>query len=140
MIRKHEECNRLLQELISEVTNLKVICETEKMERFVPYWVRVIEVAQGLLASDFDEVAFEDLGQAVCSAFSYHPGEFMDMYIIRADVQESDFENEKFDQLRTRVFETARAIIALARCNEPPVSYGSESSMKSSFAQSKQKA
>ena len=95
---KHDESNRLLQVLKSEVSELKTICETEKMERFVPSWVRVIEVANVLLASDFDEVALEDLGQAVCSAFSYHPGEFMDMYIIRADVQASDLENEKFDK------------------------------------------
>jgi hypothetical protein len=118
MRSKQEESNRLLQVLIAKTSKLKLICETEKMERFVPHRVRVIEVANVLVESDFDEVALEDLGQAVCSAFSYHPGEFMDMYIIRADLQASDLENEKFEKIRTTVFETARAIIALVNRKE----------------------
>lgn len=88
------------------------MCEREVPD-FAGTWHAIASNAQAfarepaLLASRADVAA---LLASIVSLFGYHPGGFMEPYIVRPNFDEQVAENAKFDSLKERVSAVAGAL------------------------------
>lgn len=98
-----EMLKRALKELAETASELGGICERENMG-FVQFWRSVSAEAFAVAATeDIDTAELERLVRDVVSTFSYHPGGFMELYVVREDPRAQAHENLIFERARERV-------------------------------------
>ncbi|HPH65163.1 MAG TPA: hypothetical protein PLF40_05435 [Kofleriaceae bacterium] len=93
---------------------LAALCKRESnMNQFARFWEQVSHVAGNLFTEGAQREELIDLGNKIGAVYNYHPGEFLDMYIIRPNPDEQRAANDAFDKLRDRMLFLAGAIIDL---------------------------
>lgn len=99
---KNSPVERLLRELSDAASTMSTICAREQMEQFAPFWASVAQVASTLAEEPTREYV-QRLVRDIFSMCRYHPGSFMEMYVVRADPDEQLRESETFDALRDKI-------------------------------------
>lgn len=101
---------RALQDLASAASDLAGVCGREGFD--VPsYWRSISSESSAILASgQFDRASLDRIVRDVASAFTYHPGGFMELYVIRKDLDEQARENIAFERIRAAVLAAAGAV------------------------------
>ncbi len=106
--------NGTLQAVISTSAELAALCAREiNMNQFSGFWKQVSAVATNLFTEGARRDELVDLGNKIGAAFNYHPGEFLDMYVIRRNPDEQRAANDDFDKLKERMLSLAGEVIDL---------------------------
>lgn len=106
--------NLKLQAVIATSSELAALCEREtNMNRFARFWKQVSEVATNLFTEGAKRDELIDLGNKIGAVYNYHPGEFLDMYVIRRNPDEQRAANADFDKLKERMLLLAGDLIDL---------------------------
>ena len=104
------EVKRALNELARMASELADICEREDME-LVQFWRSVSAEATAVATSaNFDIAKLDRLVRDVVSTFSYQPGGFMELYVVREDPSEQEQGNLLFERIRDGVRSAAAAV------------------------------
>jgi hypothetical protein len=101
-----------LHKLVSTASELAAVCDREVPE-FARQWHAVARNARALESeADLSLVRgdLESLVDTVERLFGYHPDAFTERYIVRANLDEQEAENAKFDALKDSVLAAARAV------------------------------
>jgi hypothetical protein len=105
-----EKLKRALKELAETASELADVCERENMG-FVQFWRSVAAEACTVVATEsFDTAELDHLVRDVVSTFSYQPGGFMELYVVREDPSEQERENAAFERIRDGVRTAAGAV------------------------------
>lgn len=115
------EVRGAFRRLADAAGQLAQVCDRD-IKEFAMSWHRIADNARFL--EDTDSVDLDDvrsLLDSVRMSFSYHPGEFMEQYIARADYEEQARENAHLDELKKRVGHAAAEVRKLMKID--PRSY-----------------
>jgi hypothetical protein len=108
--------NAALVELAQAAEELARTCDKEAPD-YAPTWHDVAHNARAL-AGELSRADLESFLQGIESLFSYHPGSFSEVYVMRSDPDEQAAENVKFDKQRERVMSAAAEVKAAAKEGE----------------------
>jgi hypothetical protein len=115
-----EKLKRALHDLASSSSDLADVCEREDLPGFAPFWRSVSSEASAVLSSGrFEKAPLDHLIRDVVSAFSYQPGGFMEMYIVRSDPDEQERANAAFERIRDAVRAAAGDVKEATEEGEP---------------------
>lgn len=106
--------NLKLQAVIATSAELAALCEREtNMNQFARFWKQVSDVATNLFAEGAQRDELIDLGNRIGAVYNYHPGEFLDMYVIRRNLDEQRAANADFEKLKERMLLLAGELVDL---------------------------